>query len=490
MSPLQLFISYSRRDADLRKRLEDALTNLRREGVVKIWTDAKIMAGQDFAREIDSNLEKADIILCLISPGFIASDFINAIEVNRALERHDAGKALVIPIILRPAEWRQTPLGRLQALPTNGKAVTTWSNQDEAFLSITTGIREVAKSLGQRPAREEKPITLENPNSPVRSDSPFFIHRPGEAIACAELEQPGALIHINSAKDFGKTSLISRLLVHARQRGYRTVFLDLCAASKQVFASPETFLRWFSIQTGHELAAPPIREMAGLPINDTTTNYIASALLKPNLTPLVLAIDNFDRIVPYQEITNDVCGLLRSWHERSRHDEIWARFRLVLSYTEQPTVDNLDQSPFNVGYFLKLSGFDPEHVIQLMARHGLPLSEAELDQLWHLVGGHPLLVRKALYELASGLPFSIFVEQASTDAGVYSKHLQSIGQLAEQDPEIEAALRQLASHRSPIRLPAKLMDKLEQWGILSQEDGGVRLSFRLHRDYLQHKLSD
>ena len=88
---MQLFISYSRRDADLRKKLEDALTNLRREGVVNIWTDAKIMAGQDFAREIDSNLEKADIILCLISPGFIASDFINAMEVNRALERHDAG---------------------------------------------------------------------------------------------------------------------------------------------------------------------------------------------------------------------------------------------------------------------------------------------------------------------------------------------------------------------------------------------------------------
>lgn len=87
-----------------------------------------------------------------------------------------------------------------------------------------------------------------------------------------------------------------------------------------------------------------------------------------------------------------------------------------------------------------------------------------------------MLVRKALYELASGLPFSTFVEQASTDAGVYRGHLQSIGQLA--------------SHRSPIRLPEKLKERLEHWGIFSQDEGSVRLSFRLHQDYLQHKLSD
>ncbi len=123
---------------------------LKRTGLSTDWYDRDIDAGAEWAREIDTHLNHADIILLLVSPDFIASDYCYNLEMMRALERHQAGEASVIPIILRPVSWKETPFGKLQALPEGGKAVTTWSNRDEAFLHITEGIRKVVEKLSEK----------------------------------------------------------------------------------------------------------------------------------------------------------------------------------------------------------------------------------------------------------------------------------------------------------------------------------------------------
>ena len=108
---VRLFISYSHKDESLREKLGDHLSALQQEGVIDLWHDRKISAGQEWAGQISENLEEAEIILCLVSAGFLASPYCSDIELKRALERHDAGDACVIPVILRPSDWTNTALG-------------------------------------------------------------------------------------------------------------------------------------------------------------------------------------------------------------------------------------------------------------------------------------------------------------------------------------------------------------------------------------------
>jgi len=142
----RVFISYSHRDEELRNKLEKHLAALRHQGLIETWHDRRIVAGQDFENEISENLEKADIILLLVSSDFIASDYCYGVEMGRALERHDSGEAHVIPVILRPCYWQGLPFGRLLATPTDGQAVTKFPDQDEGFLEITKAIHKAAEA--------------------------------------------------------------------------------------------------------------------------------------------------------------------------------------------------------------------------------------------------------------------------------------------------------------------------------------------------------
>jgi hypothetical protein len=151
--PLELFFSYSHKDEALRDELATHLKLLQRQGIITAWHDRQITAGSEWAGAIDDHLNSARIILLLISADFIASDYCYDIELKRAMERHAAGEAVVIPIILRPADWSGAPFGKLQALPKNAQPVTTWSNRDEAWLNVTQGIRRVAAELAAKPYR-------------------------------------------------------------------------------------------------------------------------------------------------------------------------------------------------------------------------------------------------------------------------------------------------------------------------------------------------
>src|SRR5689334_246832 len=144
---LNVFYSYAHEDESLRGKLEKHLSMLKRQGLITEWYDREISAGTDWASEIDAHLEEAQLILLLVSSHFLASDYCYSIEMTRALERHKAGKARIIPIILRPCDWKHPPLNKLQALPQDGKAVTNWPNQDTAFLNITEGVRRVVNEL-------------------------------------------------------------------------------------------------------------------------------------------------------------------------------------------------------------------------------------------------------------------------------------------------------------------------------------------------------
>jgi hypothetical protein len=144
---VEIFYAYAREDEDLRDELEKHLRMLEREGVITNWHDRRIDPGKEWKGEIDTHLNTARVILLLISSDFVDSDYCWDVEVKRAIERHEAGEARVIPVILRPVDWESAPFGKLQALPTDAKPVTSWANQDEAFLDVARGIRAQVMEL-------------------------------------------------------------------------------------------------------------------------------------------------------------------------------------------------------------------------------------------------------------------------------------------------------------------------------------------------------
>ncbi len=148
---IEIFFAYARKDEELRDELAKQLSILKWQQLITGWHDREISAGNEWAKEIDQHLNTAHIILLLVSADFTASEYCYGTEVTRALQRHEAREARVIPIILRPVDWKNTPLGKLQALPRDGIPVTSWINRDEAFYSVAQGIRKAVEQLSRNP---------------------------------------------------------------------------------------------------------------------------------------------------------------------------------------------------------------------------------------------------------------------------------------------------------------------------------------------------
>lgn len=142
-----LFFSYSHKDEELRNELETHLALLKREGAISSWHDRRITAGSDINQAISSELESSQIILLLVSAHFLSSDYCYEKEMKRALEKHEDGSAVVIPVILHPCDWKSAPFGNLLVTPTDAKPVSMYANQQEAFAIVAKDVRAAAKKF-------------------------------------------------------------------------------------------------------------------------------------------------------------------------------------------------------------------------------------------------------------------------------------------------------------------------------------------------------
>ena len=237
--PIEIFYSYAHEDGRLRKQLENHLSSLKQEGLITGWYDRDIRAGAKWANEIEAHLNSARIILLLVSPDFMASDYCISVEMKRALERDEAGEAHVIPIILRHVDWQRAAIGKLQALPRDAKPVTDWPNRDRAFVDIVNGIRKAIQEL--------------TPSSPVASTSssslwnvpyrrnPFFtgredildtLHKQLQAGKPAALTQPQA---ISGLGGIGKTQTAVEYAYRHRDE-YSAIFWARAASRETLIA--------------------------------------------------------------------------------------------------------------------------------------------------------------------------------------------------------------------------------------------------------------
>jgi hypothetical protein len=265
----------------------------------------------------------------------------------------------------------------------------------------------------------------------MNTESRFYVERVSDKIALTTFKQEGVTLTIKGPRQMGKSSLLMRTMDASMKAGKKLVYLDFQLFDQEVLSAADTFYRQFCASLTEQLGIDDKvvdywQDSGGN--NQRCTLYMQTHVLKAIDGPLVLLMDEVDRMFD-ADYRSDFFGMLRSWHNNRAlpNLRIWKRFDLVLVTATEPyhLIANLNQSPFNVGEVILLEDFTLQQVSDLNQCHGSPLTPAQERQLMTLLHGHPYLVRRALYLVASQrLDFETLLEQSKMEQGPFGDHLR------------------------------------------------------------------
>ncbi len=339
----------------------------------------------------------------------------------------------------------------------------------------------------------------EIPRGQVRLASAFYVERSPHEPACYdEIGRPGMLIRIKAPRQMGKTSLMARIIHHAQtQKGYQAIPLSFQHADREIFQDLGSLLRWFCAKIARKLHLPPQLETYWddtYGSKDNCTTYFEDYLLPEIASPLVLGLDEVDAVFQYPQIADDFFGLLRAWYEEASYgsddSQLWEKLRLVVVHSTEVYIPlDVNQSPFNVGLPIELSEFSAEQVADLAYRHQLNWTDEDVLSLMTLVGGHPYLVRLAMYYIAQNqLTLAELHDTAPTEAGIYSDHLRRHLWQFEQYPDLAHAYSTILHSSTPVALDSEPIFKLHSMGLVHLQGNGAVPSFELYRRYFCDRI--
>lgn len=326
------------------------------------------------------------------------------------------------------------------------------------------------------------------PGGQVPLGSAFYVERSHIEAACHKaVLQPGGLVRIKAPRRMGKTSLMTRTL-QAVQPTCQSVALSFQLADKAIFQNLDQFLQWFCANVGLGLQLPNRLsdywdDLFGSKISCKI--YFEQYLLPKLGQPLVLGLDDIDRLFQFPDLADEFFGLLRAWHEEAKNRDIRKQLRLVVAHSSEVYIPlNINQSPFNVGLPIELTPFTAEQVQDLAQRYSLNCSLAQAEQLVERVGGHPYLVQLALYHAWQD---EVTLEQllappARLDS-IYNAHLQRQLWQLQQQPELAIAYAKVVSTPTPIELDLVSAFKLQSLGLATLQGNQAKPSCALYREY-------
>lgn len=363
----------------------------------------------------------------------------------------------------------------------------------EAALSVGSETNEPVTKMLEEPSLPA--IVGEFPEGPVPVASDFYVDRsPIETRCYNAILRPGALIRIKSPRQMGKTSLLYRICDRAEKQGYRVVRLNLSKADQLVLNNLDRLLRWFCACISLELKLPTQPKEVwdadrGSIVNCTT--YVQAQVLEQISSPFMLALDEVDWLFEVPEVSQGFFSMLRSWHEEAKTIESWEGLRLIVVHsTEDYGRLDLNQSPFNVGLPIELPEFTPQQVEDLLKRYRLDWHQNWVQRLMAMVGGHPYLVRLAIDELAwQKATLAQLLEDASTDAGIYTDHLRRHLKQLQARPELAMAFHRVVTHPEPLQLDTMQAYKLYSMGLVRRTGDRVSPRCRLYQEYFRTRLS-
>ncbi|WP_445246426.1 AAA-like domain-containing protein [Microcoleus sp. OTE_8_concoct_300] len=504
---VKIFVSYrsAEPDRELGKQLETALSAI---GHTVFTAENNIRLGDNWFDRINFFLQECDYLLLLLPPTGNQSELLTY-QVQQAKELQDSRpdrKPIILPIRvgfplnaplnhdlrgylyrIKQREWKttaDTPIIIEEVLNLLAEKPALFPEQTED--STQKQLLEISSDEIPLPAAEP-----ELPGGQVDVASQFYVERPPIEERCYQtIVQPSALIRIKAPRQMGKTSLMARILHHGARQGYCTVPLTFQLVDKAVFADLDKFLKWFCAYVGRELHLPNQLddywdEIFGSKVN--CKDYFEKYILPQIDSPLILGLDEIDRVFQYPDIAEDFLGLLRAWHEESKRRDIWKKLRLIVVHSTEVYIPmNINQSPFNVGLPVDLPELNYQQIQDLAARHNLNWSEAEVEKLMAIVGGHPYLVRVALYHISrSDLTLDELKETAIADAGIYSDHLRRQLWNLEEYPELAQGMREIVAADSPVPLKAMQAFKLDSLGLVKLQGNECVPRCELYRQYFK-----
>lgn len=336
---------------------------------------------------------------------------------------------------------------------------------------------------------QAKNIEQELPGGQVPLDSPFYLQRNSIESECYKtILQPGALIRIQAPRRMGKTSLMARILQKAAEEGCRTVAIDFQLVDREIFQDLDKFLRWFCANVGLGLhLSNQIEEywdeLFGSQVS--CKMYFEEYLLAAKDEPVVLALDDIDRLFPYPNLAGDFFALLRNCHEEAKNREIWRKLRLVVVHSTEIYIPlSANKSPFNVGLPVELTPFNSEQVQDLAQRQGLDWSTEDARRLTAFVNGNPYLVRVALYHIGRGeVTLEQVLQTTSISAGIYGDRLQRELWNLQQEPELLAAFVRVVNSSRPVELDLVEAFKLQSMGLVNLQGNQATVSCQLYGQF-------
>jgi hypothetical protein len=301
---------------------------------------------------------------------------------------------------------------------------------------------------------------------------------------------------LRGVRQVGKTSLLARGLRQAREAGGRAVFTDFQRLNRSEFRSLDAFYWALGMRLLRDLGLDPrLADIwdKDLPPNPNFEGLLQEVILARVAGPLIWIMDEVDRLFAC-DFGTEVFGLLRSWHNARAIDPTgpWARLTLVIAYATEAHlfIKDLNQSPFNIGTTVTLSDFTVEQAGELNRRRGTPLrSDRDLERFYHLVGGHPYLANRGLYEMGRrALDIADFERQATDDEGLFGNHLRRILVTLGQDEALLAGVRGVL--RGGPCPTAESFYRLRAAGLIAGDSARyARIRCRIYETFLGRHLS-
>ncbi len=471
----------------------------------------------------DLYLKQSDYFLLLLSETTGISEMISEqVRLVRELHHTTPQKPAILPICLN-LPWKYEIsfdlLGYLQEIQPwcwncgNNidilitkiiniiKEKRTTLSHDQELAIAWDNIITTNKTFKETVTKYYHPLPTSAPELPegqVNLDSRFYIDRPPIETRCYErIMQPGALIRIKAPRQMGKTSLMARIIHYAESQGLKTVALSFQLANQRVFTNSDAFLQWFCANVSLELGLLDRSQLAKyadlaeiIGSNQSCKAYFEEYLLPEISQPLTLGLDEVDRLFESPEIADDFFGLLRSLHEESKRRNIWKNFRLVVVHSTEVYIPlDVNKSPFNVGLPIELTEFSPQQVEKLAECYQLNWHPNDVEQIMNLVGGHPYLLRLAMYAIAQqDITLNQLLQDATTETGIYSDHLRRHLWNLERYPELKSAMQQVVTVNLPVRLPSTLAFKLNSMGLVKLQGNDCTPRCYLYAQYFRDRL--
>ncbi|HEX4948473.1 MAG TPA: AAA-like domain-containing protein [Blastocatellia bacterium] len=502
-SKKRIFISYKRNvspDNDVALEVFQALCQQH-----QVFIDQTMSVGTLWAQQIEEELAKSDFLITFLSEHSVTSEMVKGeIETAHNLFKKQ-GRPRILPVRLDYHEPLQYPLSAYLN-PINWALWTAAQGTSRLIEELQRGIAggellsTTASSLNKdiapipAPFHSAQPLPLDLPEGTIDLESRFYIQRTTDKTAIDAIRRKGGVtITIKGPRQMGKSSLLMRTIQTALDESKRVAFLDFQLFDKSALANADLFFQQFCSWLSDELEMENrVAEYWALPLGNSQRceRYMSRYLLKELGAPLVLAMDEVESIFE-TEFRTDFFSMLRSWHNgRAKPTTpIWKLLDLTLVTSTEPyqLIENLNQSPFNVGEVIDLRDFTPEEVAELNHRHRSPFTSEGVNRLLQLLNGHPYLTRRALYLVASGrLSSADLFAHATDDQGPFGDHLRyHLFRLHKQDALINGLRQVIRQHNCQ---DEKIFFRLRGAGLVRREGNAEFPRCQLYADYFQEFL--